>query len=50
MHRLLAMDGLGVPVLLGASRESFIGEAASRKVEDRHPALLALIVRPSRGC
>ncbi|MEU8632783.1 dihydropteroate synthase [Amycolatopsis sp. NPDC048633] len=37
------MCGLGVPVLLGVSRKSFIGAVTGRDVEDRLPGSLALI-------
>jgi dihydropteroate synthase len=43
LRRLPAMCDLGIPVLLGVSRKSFIGAVTGRDVEDRLPGSLALI-------
>ncbi|UZF76300.1 dihydropteroate synthase [Amycolatopsis mediterranei] len=43
LRRMPAMCDLGIPVLLGVSRKSFIGAVTGRDVEDRLPGSLALI-------
>jgi dihydropteroate synthase len=43
LRRLPSMCALGVPVLLGVSRKSFIGKVTGREVDERLPGSLALI-------
>jgi dihydropteroate synthase len=42
VRNLAALKGVGRPVLVGASRKSFIGTATGRGVEDRLEASLAV--------
>ncbi|WP_394619008.1 dihydropteroate synthase [Lentzea sp. JNUCC 0626] len=43
LRRLPELCGLGIPVLLGVSRKSFIGTITGRPVEDRLAASLAVV-------
>ncbi|PWV74102.1 dihydropteroate synthase [Prauserella marina] len=43
LRRLPELCGLGIPVLLGVSRKSFIGAVTGRGVADRLPASLAVV-------
>ncbi|MEV7551585.1 dihydropteroate synthase [Amycolatopsis sp. NPDC089917] len=43
LRALPELCGLGIPVLLGVSRKSFLGAVTGRAVEDRLPASLAVL-------